>query len=119
MEHVPARRVSEITRTAIAALFLTASLAADVVAQPAVFIVRHAERADTAAGGAPATNADPDLSDAGRTRARSLATLLKDAGITAVYATQFKRTQQTAAPLAEALGLTPVIVNSSDTAGLV
>ena len=46
------------------------------------------------------TTKDPDLSDAGRARAESLANVLKDAGITAIYATELKRTQQTAAPLA-------------------
>lgn len=106
-------------RLALGWLLLSTVLTVHAEAQPAVFIVRHAERADTAAGGAPAMNADPDLSDAGRARARTLAAMLKDAGITAVYATQYKRTQQTAAPLADALKLTPIIVNSSDTAGLV
>ena len=48
--------------------------------------------------------ADPDLSEAGRARAQSLADVLKDAKITAIFATEFKRTQQTAAPLAKALG---------------
>ena len=50
--------------------------------------------------------ADPDLSEAGRARAASLATALKDAGIAAIFTTEFKRTQQTAEPLAKALGLT-------------
>ena len=61
---------------------------------------------------------DPDLSDAGRARAESLAAMLKDAGITAIFVTQFKRTQQTAAPLAKALGLTPVKVNSQEPGSL-
>ena len=56
--------------------------------------------------------ADPDLSEAGRARAESLATALKDAKITAIYATKYKRTQQTAAPLAKALGLTVNIVTA-------
>ncbi len=99
--------------------FLAMLLATEVGAQPTVFLVRHAERADTAPGATPTMGADPDLSEAGRARAESLATLLKDAGITAIFVTEFKRTQQTAAPLANALGLTVKIVTSKDTAALV
>ena len=53
---------------------------------------------------------DPNLSPAGRARAKSLAWILRDAGITAVYATEFKRTQQTAAPTAAGarVSVTPV-----------
>jgi phosphohistidine phosphatase SixA len=101
----------------IALLALTVLLPTYAVAQPAVFIVRHAERAD--AGTTPMAGADPNLSDAGVARARSLAAMLKDAGITAIFITEYKRTQQTAAPLATALGLSPVTIPSADTAGLV
>lgn len=62
--------------------------------------------------------ADPDLSEAGRVRAESLAIVLKDAKITSIYATKYKRTQQTAAPLAKALGLT-VSIAPADAADVV
>ena len=45
--------------------------------------------------------------------------MLKDAGITAIYVTEYKRTQQTAAPLAAALNVTPVIVKAGDVALLI
>ena len=96
----------------VLALLVAVLSAAPAAAQPTIFLVRHAERADTAPGTNPTMAADPDLSDAGRTRAESLATALKDAKITAIYATEFKRTQQTAAPLARALGLTVTVVTS-------
>ena len=99
----------------ILALLITSPAAA----QSAVFLVRHAERADNAPGASPTMGADPDLSAAGRARAESLATLLKDAKITAIFATEFKRTQQTAAPLAQALGLTVKVIPSKSTADLV
>jgi phosphohistidine phosphatase SixA len=105
------------TRIALLAA-LALSLSTHAMAQPAVFLVRHAERADTAAGAAPMMGADPNLSAAGLVRARSLARMLKDAGITAIFATEFKRTQQTAAPLATALGITVVTIPSADTAEL-
>jgi 2,3-bisphosphoglycerate-dependent phosphoglycerate mutase len=100
-------------------LLLTLFVAATAAAQQTVFLVRHAERADTATGGRPMMASDPDLSDAGRTRAASLATMLADAGITAIYTTEFKRTQQTAAPLAKLLGISPTVVKSTDAAALV
>lgn len=100
-------------------LFFAVLLGTEVAAQSTVFLVRHAERADTAPGATPTMGADPDLSEAGRARAESLAMLLKDAGITAIFATEFKRTQQTASPLAKALGLTVKIVTSKDTSALV
>ncbi len=100
-----------LKRTALA-LLLAVLAAAPAAAQHTIFLVRHAERADTAPGASPTMAADPDLSEAGRARAESLATALKDAKITAIYATEYKRTQQTAAPLAKALGLTVKIVTS-------
>jgi len=42
-----------------------------------------------------------------------------DSGIRAIYATQYKRTQQTVKPLADKLGLTPTSVDAKNTAELV
>jgi broad specificity phosphatase PhoE len=81
-------------------------------AGPTIFFVRHAEKAST--GGD-----DMDLSEIGRARAESLATALKDAEISAIYTTEFKRTRQTAAPLAKALHLEPAIISSKDRATLI
>ena len=89
-------------------------------AQKLVIVVRHAERADGGAGAAPMTAApaDPLLSAAGEARASRLAGLLAESGITAIFATEFKRTQDTAKPVAAKLGLTPQIVKAADTSAL-
>jgi broad specificity phosphatase PhoE len=102
---------------AICACLLILAGAATAAAQSTVFLVRHAERADGGAGNMQ--TADPDLSEAGRARAESLATLLKDAKITTIITSEFKRTRQTAAPVAAALGIEPVQVPSKDLAALV
>lgn len=101
------------------ALLLAVVVASPAAAQHTIFLVRHAERADTQPGVSPTMAADPDLSEAGRARAASLADALKDAKITTIYASEFKRTQQTAAPLAKALGLTVKIVTSKGPGPLV
>jgi broad specificity phosphatase PhoE len=101
------------------ALLLALAAATPLAAQQTIFLVRHAERADSTPGTSPTMAADPDLSDAGRARAESLAAALKDANITAIYVTEFKRTQQTAAPLARALGLTVKTVTSRRTPELI
>lgn len=103
----------------ILSAILLLALTAPAAAQQVVFVVRHAERADTVQGGAPMMATDPDLSAAGKARAESLAMMLKDARIGAIYTTQYKRTKQTAEPLAKALGLTSVEVNSRDLAGVI
>lgn len=76
-------------------------------ASPLVFVVRHAEKG---AG----DQKDPDLSAAGEKRAQALARMLKDAAITAVFTTEFKRTQETAAPTAKETQLIPTVVPAND-----
>src|SRR5207247_7198259 len=94
------------------ALFILLFVSVPIVsAQPVVVIVRHAEKAN---GGN-----DPDLSSAGRARANELARILKDSGITAIFSTEFKRTQETAAPTATSTHVTPTVVAGKDTAALV
>jgi broad specificity phosphatase PhoE len=100
-----------------AAAILT--ITATASAQNAVFVVRHAERADAAANASPMMASDPDLSETGKARATSLMTTLRDAGITAIYSTEYKRTQQTAEPLAKALGIAVTTVAARDTAALI
>jgi phosphohistidine phosphatase SixA len=87
--------------------------------QGVVFLVRHAERADAGMAAAKMAGADPELSDAGKTRAAALAALLKDAKITAIFTTEYKRTRDTAQPLAVATGVTAAAVDSKDAAGLI
>lgn len=61
----------------------------------------------------PGTIADPPLSPEGEERAQHLARMFGDpgdgAGLDAIYVSDERRAQQTAAPLAERLHLTPVI----------
>ena len=71
-----------------------------------VILVRHAERP-------PGT--DPDLNELGYARAESLAVALARTTVDGIVHTQFKRTQQTAAPLAKAKSLTPVVVSAGGT----
>ena len=97
------------------------SAALPAAAQPQlVYLVRHAERADqTPAGANMQAQTDPLLSAAGEARAARLAAMLKDAGITAIFATEYHRTQDTARPLAAALGIEVGENPARDTDGLV
>jgi 2,3-bisphosphoglycerate-dependent phosphoglycerate mutase len=88
-----ARFAPRILMAAVAVLLL----AQPAAAQRAVFVVRHAEKqSESNEPGVP-------LSEAGRARADRLAALLKNAGVTAIYSTDFVRTLATAEPLARAL----------------
>ena len=91
--------------------FLVGLALSSSFSQSTVFIVRHAEKADD--------SKDAELSEAGRARAEALAKILRDSKIGVIYATEFKRTQQTAAPLAKALGLTVTTLSSENQAALV
>jgi 2,3-bisphosphoglycerate-dependent phosphoglycerate mutase len=75
-----------------------------------IFIVRHGASAD-AVPGEPYPFAgkwsDPELSPAGREQAERIADRLAHEPIAAIYVSDLRRTQQTAAPLAARLGMTP------------
>jgi broad specificity phosphatase PhoE len=94
----------------VAALLFSAGVA--VEASPILFVVRHAEKAATGGN-------DPELSAAGQQRAKALARILKDSDITAIFTTEFKLTQETAAPTAKATQVTPIIVPANNIPGLV
>ncbi|HET9744049.1 MAG TPA: phosphoglycerate mutase family protein [Terriglobales bacterium] len=85
-------------------LFTTAAFAQK---QGVIFLVRHAERADT--GGDAAL-----LNSTGEKRAQCLAKTLDGAGIQKIYVTDIQRTQQTAAPLAQELHLQPTVIPKKD-----
>src|SRR5438477_8236746 len=95
------------------ALFILLFVSVPIVsAQPVVVIVRHTEKA------ANVVNV-PYLSSPGRARADALARILKDSGITAIFTSEFKRTQETAAPTATSAHVAPTVVAAKDTAALV
>lgn len=99
-------------RTCLSFVFAILIVSVSVVrAQQAVYIVRHAERVDG--------SHDSPISSKGETRAEQLAYMLSAADLETIYVTEFRRTQQTAAPLAQRLNLEPVIVPSPDTETLV
>ena len=78
---------------------------------PAVYVMRHLHT--------PAGERDPDLTAEGRAAAERLVDLLGRERIRAIYVSTFKRTAQTAAPLAARLGLTPMTYDPADTPALV
>ena len=56
---------------------------------------------------------------AGRVRAQALAEALRDAKITAIYTSEYQRTQETAEPLAHSLGIRPDVTPAGETGRLV
>jgi phosphohistidine phosphatase SixA len=73
-----------------------------------VVLVRHAE---------PQTSGtNPGLTVAGRKRAELLGFMLQDAGVTAVFTSELRRTQETAQPLAARLSVVPTVLLGLDTA---
>lgn len=63
-----------------------------------VYLVRHAEKADD-------DPRDPTLTEGGLARARALVRALADVPLTAVHSTDYRRTRETAGPVAEDHGL--------------
>lgn len=76
-----------------------------------VVIVRHAEKLDD--------SEDPPLSEKGRQRAELLAQMLANMPVAGLYATEFLRTHETLAPLAEQFQLPVHEVHSDSTPELV
>jgi probable phosphoglycerate mutase len=78
-----------------------------------VVVVRHGATID-AVPGAPFPmvdgRGDPPLSEAGRSQAAAVAERLAEEDLAGVFVTPLQRTAQTAAPLAETIGLEPVVV---------
>ena len=78
-----------------------------------VILVRHAEK------NLEPNNQDPDLTPAGVERAQELARMFGELGVNAIYATQFKRTQQTVKPLADRTSVPVSLLNANQTDELV
>lgn len=74
-----------------------------------VILVRHAEKR------IEPTNPDPDLAPEGVERAQEIARVFSEAGINAIYATQYKRTQQTVKPLSDRIGVPVTLLDSNQT----
>lgn len=95
------------------ALIVTAVLLggwASTHAGSVVVLVRHGEKVDD--------SVDAELAEKGWARARALAVLLRDAGIDAIYSTDFVRTRETARPTAELLSKNVEIYNADDLEGV-
>ncbi len=67
------------------------ALSQSAYAFQSIYIVRHAEKRD-------ASSKDPELSVEGQARAANLAKALRDSEITAIYTSEYLRTQKTAPP---------------------
>jgi broad specificity phosphatase PhoE len=91
---------------------LAAFLIFVVPAHAAIYVVRHAEKVATD------KTKDPPLTQAGAKRAKDLARALRTLKLKEIYATEFLRTRQTAAPTAKAAGLKISQVKSDETEAL-
>jgi len=93
-------------------LILACLAAAPALAKdPPIYVTRHYDT--------PAGERDPDLLAPGKARAEALARWFKGKKLKAIHVSDFKRTRQTAAPLATERGITPETYDPRDTPGIV
>jgi phosphohistidine phosphatase SixA len=96
---------------AILLLWLAACATAPPAEAPSsIYVMRHLQKGE---------GQDPALSEEGRANAGRLATLLGRDRPAAIYVSATRRAQETAAPLAARLGVTPTTYDPRDTPGLV
>ena len=118
------KRLDAVLSYVLAALALHAVPAAAVSALPiqdaatettgspeavVVYLVRHAEKADDGTD-------DPPLALAGQIRVQVLRQLLAESDMTHIHTTDWKRTRETARPIAMDLGLDPSFYDAGDLA---
>lgn len=106
---MPILRLSLLALAALAGACATAT--AEPAASAAYYVMRHLNT--------PEGERDPELTAEGQRRAALLADWFHGERPAAIYVTDFRRTRQTAAPLAARLGLTPIVYDPADTPGLV
>ncbi|MGQ0589861.1 MAG: SixA phosphatase family protein [Sphingosinicella sp.] len=91
---------------------LTACATTPEPAAPSFYVVRHLNT--------PSGERDPDLLPEGQRAAQALANWFRPGQAPrAIYVSDYRRTRQTAAPLAARLGLTPLVYDPADTPALV
>ena len=103
-----------MTRYVLAALafILSGCMTPAPIQPPSTFyVMRHLDT--------PEGVSDPDLTENGQRRAALLADQFTDEPPVTIFVSNTKRAQQTAAPLAEKLGITPRLYDPADTPGLI
>ncbi len=112
--HSPAGPYFVAMRRLLLTLGLLAASPFRLTAQPVehtvVYLVRHAERVDE--------SEDSPISAAGEARARILGAMLRDAGLTDIHSTDFRRTRSTAAAVAATTGAGVQLYDQNDLAAL-
>ena len=105
------RLASHFAALLLSLSLLAAPTPATAQEQPTVvYLVRHAERAEDG-------TRDPVISLPGWDRSRLLAEMLRDAGLTQIHTTDFRRTRMTGRPATDVTGLTMEVYDPSDLAG--
>ncbi|MEZ0244663.1 MAG: histidine phosphatase family protein [Sphingomonas sp.] len=104
-------RTIKMLAAALVALLIGATAMAALPATQPVYVMRHLDT--------PEGERDPDLTDQGKARAEALVGWFKDRGVTVIYVSDYKRTRQTAAPLAAAYGIPVKVYDPRDTPGLI
>jgi len=99
----PRWKLAFLLAAAVLCLTVTAQQHAGSSKLTSVIIVRHAERG-------PDEGISSPITEKGWERARELARVCKDSGITLILTSEFLRTRQTVEPLARALHLKPEVV---------
>lgn len=93
-----------MTRLLFISFIAISVLAPAALADATIYLVRHAEKAVDG-------TKDPNLTPEGKARAAWIATFLKDKNLRKIYSTDYKRTRQTAAPIAAIAGLPVELYN--------
>ena len=96
---------------ALVAVMAACAAAPRPATPPAIYVMRHLNT--------PAGVTDPDLTSEGQRVAQLLVTWFKRDRPATIYVSSTKRAQQSAAPLAKKLGITPKIYNPADTPALI
>ena len=94
-----------------ALLALTGCTTTPPAPTPTYLVMRHLHT--------PEGQRDPDLTAEGQAAAARLPTLFASERPAAIFVSNYRRSRQTAAPLAAALGLTPIVYDPADTPALV
>ncbi|WP_343519568.1 phosphoglycerate mutase family protein [Sphingomonas sp.] len=96
---------------ALLSMLCAAGALAGQAEEAPIYVTRHYDT--------PAGQPDPDLTPQGKARADQLAAWFYGRTLKAIYVSDFKRSRQTAAPLAAAVGVTPETYDPKDTPAIV